>query len=227
MAIKVIQGFKSDEYLMIKLPNSWLLKLLVRSLLLVVLIASLLWIGFVFGVTLNPKNNVDIIDPHDEVGSDFIVTSDFLLFFFRDLKNEGISRLVDQALFLTDANEDFIYNFHILNNNDMYIVYSKDLKRQDVIPNESFDFVFTFNFHAASELIDQTLKLGGIIAVQTCDADPSLALINKPSNYQTMYFKRFNNSNVITAIEKKTTLIMKQNYDQTQRSCLGLKCCSL
>ncbi|KAH9690422.1 hypothetical protein KPL70_015802 [Citrus sinensis] len=88
--------------------------------------------GFVFGVTLNPKNNVDIIDPHDEVGSDFIVTSDFLLFFFRDLKNEGISRLVDQALFLTDANEDFIYNFHILNNNDMYIVYSKDLKRQDL-----------------------------------------------------------------------------------------------
>lgn len=150
MAIKVIQGFKSDEYLMIKLPNSWLLKLLVRSLLLVVLIASLLWIGFVFGVTLNPKNNVDIIDPHDEVGSDFIVTSDFWLFFFRDLKNEGISRLIDQALFLTDANEDFIYNFHILNNNDMYIVYSKDLKRQDVIPNESFDFVFTFNFHAAS-----------------------------------------------------------------------------
>lgn len=144
MAIKVIQGFKSDEYLMIKLPNSWLLKLLVRSLLLVVLIASLLWIGSVFGVTLNPKNNVDIIDPHDEVGSDF------LLFFFRDLKNEGISRLIDQALFLTDANEDFIYNFHILNNNDMYIVYSKDLKRQDVIPNESFDFVFTFNFHAAS-----------------------------------------------------------------------------
>ncbi|KAK9219504.1 hypothetical protein WN943_008149 [Citrus x changshan-huyou] len=126
MAIKVIQGFKSDEYLMIKLPNSWLLKLLVRSLLLVVLIASLLWIGSIFGVTLNPKNNVDIIDPHDEVGSDF------LLFFFRDLKNEGISRLIDQALFLTDANEDFIYNFHILNNNDMYIVYSKDLKRQDL-----------------------------------------------------------------------------------------------
>lgn len=187
---------------MIKLPSSWLLKLLIRSLLLVVLIALLPWIGSIFGVTLNPNNNVGIIDPHDEVGSYSIVTSYFLLFFFWVLKNEGISTFGNQTLFLTDANEDFIYNFHILNNNDMYIVYSKDLKRQDIIPNESFDFVFIFNFHATLEFIDRTLKLDGIVVVQTSDADPSLALINKPSSYQTMYFKRFSNSNVITAIEK-------------------------
>lgn len=67
---------------MIKLPSSWLLKLLIRSLLLVVLIALLPWIGSIFGVTLNPNNNVGIIDPHDEVGSYSIVTSYFLLFFF-------------------------------------------------------------------------------------------------------------------------------------------------
>lgn len=141
---------------MIKHPNSWPLKLLVRSLLLVLPIVSLPWIGSIFG---DRNNNVGIIDPHEEVDSDSIITSDFLSFLFRDSKNEGILRLGDQALFLTGVNEEyFIYNSHNLNENDMDIVYSKDLKRQDVIPNESFDFVFTYNFHATQSSLTGRLN---------------------------------------------------------------------
>ncbi|KAJ4701437.1 Flowering time control protein like [Melia azedarach] len=210
MAIQVVQGFRNirhhkyktfpggnlgmqtaDKFLIMRLPDSRVLKVIARCILLALLFVSLPWIGRVLRGSLN-------VGLDGEIGSDSI-NFDFLSLLFHDLKNEGILKFGDKALFVSDVTADVIYNSPILIDNQMDVISAKDFERQNAIRNESFDLIFTYNsFHSTSNFIHRTLKIGGIAAIQMSD-DPSLAF-DKPSNYKTVYIRRF--SSRVVALRK-------------------------
>ncbi|XWS21417.1 hypothetical protein CRYUN_Cryun30bG0053300 [Craigia yunnanensis] len=90
---------------------------------------------------------------------------------------------------LSNDDEEAIHSSLFLRKSDMEFSSVTDLERQSSIPKESFDFIFTQNFRAASEFIDRTLKVGGIVAVQL--SRRSSYSFDKPSNYRIVYFRKF------------------------------------
>ncbi|TYI92918.1 hypothetical protein E1A91_D02G102400v1 [Gossypium mustelinum] len=78
-----------------------------------------------------------------------------------------------------------------LTKTDMEFSSTNDFDRLMLIPDESFDFIFTENIQSTLEFIDRSLKVGGIVAVQQLD---SSLPFNKPSNYKIVYFRKFNSN---------------------------------
>ncbi|XWS25363.1 hypothetical protein CRYUN_Cryun27aG0062500 [Craigia yunnanensis] len=105
----------------------------------------------------------DAIKP--KVASADPINLELLPLLFHDLNKEGILKLGDKGLMLSNDDEEAIHSSLFLRKNDMELSSVTDLERQSTIPKESFDFSFTQNFRAASEFIDRTLKVGGIVAV--------------------------------------------------------------
>ncbi|GKV33589.1 hypothetical protein SLEP1_g42078 [Rubroshorea leprosula] len=172
-------GFRLDTYLLIRLPDSRVLRLLSRCLLLSLMIVSFPWLRSV---------NLAATTALDAVGSNPL-NLELLPLLFRDLNNEGLLKIGDKALFVSNGGEDAISTSQILKNNEMELVSAMDFEGQSSIPNESFDFTFTHNFHAGAEFIDRTLKVGGM-AVTKLGEDPSF-VFNKPSNYKIVYLRQF------------------------------------
>ncbi|KAG4157809.1 hypothetical protein ERO13_D02G085600v2 [Gossypium hirsutum] len=78
-----------------------------------------------------------------------------------------------------------------LTKTDMEFSSTNDFDRLMLIPDESFDFIFTENIQSTLEFIDRSLKVGGIVAVQQLDSSLSFT---KPSNYKIVYFRKFNSN---------------------------------
>ncbi|KAG4210972.1 hypothetical protein ERO13_A02G078400v2 [Gossypium hirsutum] len=78
-----------------------------------------------------------------------------------------------------------------LTKTDMEFSSTNDFDRLMLIPDESFDFIFTENIQSALEFIDRSLKVGGTVAVQQLDSSLSFY---KPSNYKIVYFRKFNSN---------------------------------
>ncbi|KAM7261485.1 hypothetical protein ACFE04_008852 [Oxalis oulophora] len=223
MAVQMMQGVRADRsskvkslqnggtmstgtYLIIRLPDPSIFKLLARSFFLALFIVSLPWMAScVRGAQENNIPNVQI------TGSD-LVNLDIFPSLLHDLTNEGIMNSIEKSLVFSYGKE----NSEILNGKDVDFISTSDLERQNEIPNESFDFIFTNAFHVtAQEFIDRTLKIGGIVVIQLSE-NPSSAF-NKPSNYRAVYVRKFD----------KTVLgIKKTNYyfgasSATQRKLLS------
>ncbi|OMO57655.1 hypothetical protein COLO4_35207 [Corchorus olitorius] len=122
-------------------------------------------------------------------GSVDSINLELLPLLFHDLNMEGIMKMGDKGLLLSNDDAEAIQSSLILRKTDMEFVSLTDLERQSSIPDKSFDLAFTLNFKAASEFIDRTLKVGGIVAVQL-SGSPSLSF-QKPSNYRIVYFRKF------------------------------------
>ncbi|KAF5942656.1 hypothetical protein HYC85_020298 [Camellia sinensis] len=121
----------NTQFLIIRLPDYWVLKLVIRLVLLALADRQ---------VSLNSIN------------------LELLPLVFRDLENEGLLKMGDRALFVNSGNEEAIYSSQILSNNEMDLISYSDLERQSSIPGETFDFAFVHDFNAAKEFIDRTLK---------------------------------------------------------------------
>lgn len=187
--------YPDTQDLIIRVPNSKILSLLARAMILALLIVSFPKIGAIIrGPSLSSSPEFDASDT---------INLELLPLIFRDLTNEGLMKVGDKkAVFLTDGNGETIQRSQILNDNEMDLISFNDLERQSSIPSESFDFVLLSNFPAASEFIDRTLKIGGIVTVELSE-NPSVAF-HKPSNFKIVYLRQFDST--IMAM-KKTSLV--------------------
>ncbi|KAI4307479.1 hypothetical protein L6164_030660 [Bauhinia variegata] len=199
--------YPESYYLIIRLPISKILNLFTRLLLLALVVASLPRIGSFIGRSSSAFTQA-MSNPAE---SDY----DSLSIFFRDLTNEGLMNKSElKAVFLSNENEDSLYESQILADNNMELVMLNDLVKQSTISNESIDFVFTFNFPKASQFIDRTLKTGGVAAILMND-NPS-DVFYKPLNYKIAYLRRFG----LTAVAMKKTRIAEER-PPTQRKLLA------
>ncbi|XP_057973483.1 uncharacterized protein LOC131161621 [Malania oleifera] len=181
-------GLNSDAHLLIiRLPDSRVLRVIARSVLLALVILSFPWFGSIIGEFLNPHQVVSATD----VSPDSI-NLDQLPILFHDLTKERLLKLGDRVLFVSNGkNEDEIYNSQVLSGNEMDLISDSDSERQSSIPDGVFDFAFANGFHAAGEFIDRTLKVGGIAAVLLTGDDSLDVRFNAPANYKIIYLRRF------------------------------------
>ncbi|XP_022773092.1 uncharacterized protein LOC111315537 [Durio zibethinus] len=183
----------ADTHLFIKVLDARIFNLLARLMVILALIIVLLpWSGIGSIVNKESAGPADAIKP--KVVSADPINLDLLPLLFHDLNREGILKQGDKGLMLSNDDEEAIHSSLFLRKSDMEFSSVSDLERQSSIPEESFDFTFTQNFQAASEFIDRTLKVGGIVAVQLSGS--SSYSFHKPSNYRVVYFRKFQ-SNVL------------------------------
>jgi hypothetical protein len=197
---KMLGLYPYAQYLIIRLPNSRVLRLLIRSMLLTLFIVLLPWIGSI--VRESSTSSPPIIPDQAKVGA-----NELLPLLFRDLMNEGILKVgeKEKAVFLSNGNEEAIHSPM-----EMDVISVTDSERQSLIPNETFDFAMASNFPVAADFIDRTLKIGGIVIVELSHENPSVAF-HKPSNYKIVYIKRL----------RSTVMAMKKLNSATQRRLCG------
>lgn len=173
-------GLDSETHLVIKLPDSKVLRIISRSVFLGLVILTLPCIGSLLrGVSVSELK----YDTQSE-----IFNFEQLGQLFHDLAGEGLRRKSDKALIVSPVNVGMIHNLHPFDYNVFDIVMDSDLERKSSFLDESWDFVFAFNLVDA-KFVDRILKIGGIVAVPLSN-DPSNAFKPKP-NYKIVYLRRY------------------------------------
>ncbi|OIT03786.1 PREDICTED: uncharacterized protein LOC109225807 [Nicotiana attenuata] len=133
---------------------------------------------------------------------------EFLPLIFHDLANEGLLKMGDRSLLITNGNEDqAIYNSQVTSDYKMdYLISFSDLTRKKSCPiilEESFDFaLIPCPFSKSLNFIDPALKVGGIVVVQLINDNPMTTFL-QPSNYKVVYVRKFDST--IIAMKKTTT----------------------
>ncbi|KAF5448445.1 hypothetical protein F2P56_028980 [Juglans regia] len=179
-------GMNSDTLMVIQLPDSRVLRNLSRSVFLALVILTLPYV-------------VSIIRERSEANSGSDATnSNLFTSVFRDLASEGLLRKSDKALIVCPGIAGMIHNlqqhFH---NGVIDVVMDSDLKGQNSISEETFDFVFTSGI-VDTKFVDRVVKTGGIVAVPL-SSNPKTGF-RKQSNYRIVYLRRYDST--IMALRK-------------------------
>ncbi|KAL3814382.1 hypothetical protein ACJIZ3_015650 [Penstemon smallii] len=180
-AKKNVSGYDVNEMnyntlLIIKLPDSRVLRILSRSLFLAMFLLALPSIGSMMG-GLAPQSAADYeLDPNSDAFK-------ILPILLRDLLDEGLIKKGHKGFVHVglEINEDF--EFVKAAGIDLAI---GDMK---VVAHEVFDFVFVPNFEGI-QVVDKILKDGSGIVISPLGNDP----LNQLRNYKIVYLRRFENT---------------------------------
>ena len=191
-------GVNSNTLLVIKLPDSRVLRILSRSVFLALVILTMPCIDSI--LRERPEYN--------NFGSDVLSNSQLLNLLFRDLAIEGLLRKGDKALILSPGivNVRMVHNLNLqhlhlhLHNNVSYVVMDSGLEGQRLIPDETFDFVFTITSNFVdTKFVNRVVKIGGIVAIPLSNNNPPNGF-RKQSNYRIVYLQSYNST--IMALRK-------------------------
>ncbi|KAJ0800955.1 hypothetical protein HanPI659440_Chr03g0111251 [Helianthus annuus] len=174
-------GLNRDSVLIIKLPDSRILGVISKSLLLALFILAL------------PSISSYVKDASDE---NITNPDEFLPMVYKDLAAEGLFKDGQKGLVLNSGNVDLFDSFWLLNAKGIDVVTDSDLDRQMVIPNEVFDFVFALSFEHA-EFINRVVKIDGIVVMPLGNCYDGSYEILKQSNYKIVYLRQFDSVTVI------------------------------
>ncbi|KAK7321262.1 hypothetical protein VNO77_31731 [Canavalia gladiata] len=204
----------------IRFSNFEMWKIFYPLLLLVLVVGSfpLITSSFVSRESTSISNDQQI-EPNyvNHITSDFNNMDQLLTHLFRDLTNEGLMKKTQQnykALFMKKEQKEG-FEFKVVNDYNMDNIPLNDLEKQNTILDNTIDFVFTENLLAASQFIERTLKIGGVVAV-LLNEKPSLAFY-KSSNYNIKYMRRFNN--LIAMAMKKIKPMTEVNLKTQRKLC--------
>ncbi|XP_016454595.1 uncharacterized protein LOC107778799 [Nicotiana tabacum] len=189
-------GYHGDtKFVIIRLDHSWVLKFMARATILALVIVSLPWINTIIGYLSRCESN-SAFKVHEMAFNP--INLEFLPIIFRDLANEGLLRMGDRSLLVTSGNEEVIYNSQIVKDYNPDLISFSDSTRQDLVPNETFDFVFSYGFPQSSNFIERALKVGGIVVAPL--SNNPMAEFPQPSNYKIVYVRKFDST--IVAMRK-------------------------
>ena len=202
-------------YLIIRFPTSEMWKICYRWLILVLVIASFPFINSSSPsrTSLDSTLNIPQRQDHHPRYDSSINMDELLTLFFHDLTNEGLMKRTqnNKAVFLSNNEE----GSQIISDYNMDYIPLTDLEKQNSLLDDTVDFVFTSNFPAATEVIDRTLRNGGVATV-VLNGNP-FAEFSKPSNYKIAYMRRFG----LIALAMKKTSPASSPKRGAQRKLLG------
>ncbi|KAL1831744.1 hypothetical protein ACET3Z_001395 [Daucus carota] len=180
-----------DSFVIINLPDSVVLRVVSRSLLLAIFILTLPLIGYISG-RLSSENVFDItgFESFPEI--------------FQDLANEGLVKMGQKGLILSSGVGRPVENLQFLYNNDIELVVESDLDGKSSFPDESFDIVFSLSLKDSKKLIDRILRVDGIVVMGLDNG--SAHEFQRDSNYKVMYLRRFD----VTVLAMRKTDHMNQ-----------------
>lgn len=187
------------KLVIIRIDHSWVLRFMARATILALVIVSLPWINMIIE-SLSPRfacNYALKVDHHEMAYSP--MNLEFFPMIFQDLANEKLLRMGDRSLLVTNGNEEGIYNSQVVKDYNPDLISFSDSTKQNLVPNETFDFVLAYGYPQSSNFIERALKVGGILVVPLND-NPLVDEFPLPSNYKIVYVRKFDST--IVAIKK-------------------------
>lgn len=215
--------FPADlHFVVIRLPSSWVFKVITRALFMAFVIVSLPWLNTIIGdLTAKLNNGAKVSSVADQIAVDDPINVGILPVLFHDLANEGLLKMGDRALIISNGDDhEAIFKAQAISDYDMDVVSYSDMERQSLIPNQTYDLVFVRDLHAASELIERIIKKDGIVTVQLSD-NPAVSF-SKPSNYRIVYLRRFNSTIIAMRRLIKSQVVPDKHSAATRRRLFGL-----
>lgn len=201
-------GLNSDAILVLKLPDSRVMRVVSRSFFLAMLVLTL---PFVVSIL----RELDSSSYYDDPGSASFDLESFDLL-LQDLAKEGLIKKGDKALIVCSGVGAVVDTSRFLNDNDIDFVSESDLEQERLFPNATFDFALTLRIGDA-RFVDRVVKVGGILVSQL-SSDPSNAF-QKLSNYRAVYLRRYDST--IVAM-RKTSLVNQLVVSSAKRRPLQL-----
>ncbi|KAH8502545.1 hypothetical protein H0E87_014013 [Populus deltoides] len=201
-------GLNSDAILVLKLPDSRVMRVVSRSFFLAMLVLTL---PFVVSIL----RELDSSSYYDDPGSASFDLESFDLL-LQDLAKEGLIKKGDKALIVCSGVGAVVDTSRFLNDNDIDFVSESDLEQERLFPNATFDFALTLRIGDA-RFVDRVVKVGGILVTQL-SSDPSNAF-QKLSNYRAVYLRRYDST--IVAM-RKTSLVNQVVVSSAKRRPLQL-----
>ncbi|KAJ6366368.1 hypothetical protein OIU77_002867 [Salix suchowensis] len=201
-------GLNSDAILVLKLPDSRVMRVVSRSFFLAMILLTLPFVGSI----LRELNSSSYFD--DSASASFDLESFDLL--LQDLAKEGLIKKGDKALIVCSGVGAVVDSSRFLNDNDIDFVSESDLEQESLFPNATFDFALTLRIEDA-RFVDRVVKVGGILVTQL-SSDPSNAF-QKLSNYRAVYLRRYDST--IVAL-RKTSLVSQLVISSAKRRPLQL-----
>lgn len=189
-----------ESYVVLRIPDALVLRIVSRSLFLTMVLASLFLLGTVLkGFSSSSLNK----DSSVFSGS---LDVDLLNSILRDVTNEGLLKEDAKAL---------VVNSPVPNSfgEKIDVVMDSDSERKSLFPDESYDFVLSSGAIDA-EFIDRVLKIDGIVALPL-GAKPSNSAFRGQTNYRVVFLKRYRF--VIVALKKTRPAIKLVDSDSSPR----------
>ncbi|XP_059287580.1 uncharacterized protein LOC132040911 [Lycium ferocissimum] len=180
------------KLVIIRIDHSWVLKFMARATILALVIVSLPWINTIIGYLSRFQSNDFKVEMANSP-----INLEFMPIIFQDLANEGLLKMGDRSLLVSDEEE--IYNSQVVKDYNPDLISFSDSTQQNVVPNENFDFVFAYGYPHSSNFIERTLKVGGIVVVPL-NENPMVDEFPHPSNYKIVYVRKFDST--IVAMKK-------------------------
>ncbi|XXG61082.1 hypothetical protein AAC387_Pa04g2826 [Persea americana] len=179
--IRVRTAHSPNHRIVVMLPdgNGRLLKIMARSVLIIMAVVSFPWIRYTVG-SINTDNH-DY--HHHDVGS--MDDCFFLPILFRELHNEGLVRSGSRGVLIGELGVPMLEDLDM----DL-VVYESGANFMRSIANGSLDFVFADSLAVAGEFVERVLKIGGIMAVRMNSGD-ALYDVVVPPNYKIVYVHHF------------------------------------
>ncbi|XP_049399318.1 uncharacterized protein LOC125863191 [Solanum stenotomum] len=186
------------KLVIIRIDHSWVLKFMARATILALVIVSLPWINTIIGyLSLRYESNYAYQVDNEMVYNP--IKLEFLPMIFQDLANERLIRMGDRSLLVSNGNEEEIYNSQVVKDYNPNLISFSDSTQQNLVPNETFDFVLAYGYPQLSNFIERALKVGGILVVPLSD-NPLVDEFPHPSNYKIVYVRKFDST--IVAMKK-------------------------
>ncbi|XP_055821122.1 uncharacterized protein LOC129889734 [Solanum dulcamara] len=203
------------KLVIIRIDHSWVLKFMARATILALVIVSLPWINMIIGhLSSRYESNFALKVDHHEMAYYNPINLEFLPIIFQDLANERLIRMGDRSLLVSNGNEEEIYNSQVVKDYNPDLISFSDSTQQKLVPNETFDFVFAYDYPQSSNFIERALKVGGILIVPLSD-NPLIDEFPHPSNYKIVYVRKFDST--IVAMKKIKNASINSSTSQTAR----------
>ncbi|KAI3448236.1 hypothetical protein Pfo_004901 [Paulownia fortunei] len=178
-------GLNSHTLLIIKLPDSRVLRLMTGSLFLAMVLLALPSLCSM----MKASSGASLYEP--DADSDTANGFKILPILLRDLVEEGLIKKGHKGFVLGAGIGDIEDDFQFLRDAGIDLLTGADLQQQKVVENQVFDFVFATSFHGI-QLVDGILKDSGLV-ISPLGRDPSNVL-RLLSSYKIVYLRRFENT---------------------------------
>ncbi|KAB5515999.1 hypothetical protein DKX38_026647 [Salix brachista] len=186
-------GLNSDTILVLKLPDSRVMRVVSRSLFFVMIILTLPFIGAI----LRELNSSYYLDASGSASIDL----EFFGLLLQDLAKEGLIKKGDKTLIVFSDVGAVVDSSRFLNVNDIDFVSESDLEEESLFPDATFDFALTLHVEDAKSL-DRIVKVGGILVSQLSNGPPNA--FQEMSNYRVVYLRRYDST--IVAMRKTSSV---------------------
>ncbi|XP_059281611.1 uncharacterized protein LOC132035371 [Lycium ferocissimum] len=202
-------GFYGDTHLVIiKLNHLWVLKLISQVAILGLVILSFPWINTIIRGLTSSYGYINV-SKADHMANYNPIKLESLPLIFHDLANEGLLKTGDKSLFITNGNEEVIYNSQVTSDYNMDLISLSNLARKE----ETYDFaLIPYDSSKSLNIVDRAMRVGGIVAIQLI-SDDTMITFSQPSNYKVVYVRKFDST--IIALRKTSSFVSTKSTTTT------------